>query len=110
MPPYHTVCHVFIGKGTPFEGEAVRLKDGFPDGTSNTILFVEAGDPVPWSKPEEILYDPDGPLPQLKGLFKNGFRAGMADGSRRDIRYDISEATLRAAITRNGGETLGPDW
>ena len=35
----------------------------------------------------------------------------MADGSVRVVyKNGPSEATLRAAITRNGGDTLGPDW
>jgi hypothetical protein len=111
VPPNHTVCHVFVGKGTAFEGpEGLRLPADFPDGTSNTILIVEAGEPVPWTKPEDLAYDPDGPLPDLRCLFKNGFRAGMGDGAVRWITKDMSEATLRAAITRNGGDTLGPDW
>jgi hypothetical protein len=110
-PPNHTVCHVFVGKGAAFEGrEGLRLPADFPDGTSNTILIVEAGEPVPWTKPEDLAYDPNGPLPELRGLFKKGFRAGMGDGSMRWITKDMSEATLRAAITRNGGDTLGPDW
>jgi prepilin-type processing-associated H-X9-DG protein len=37
---------------------------------------------------------------------KNGFNAVFADGSVRFIRGDISEPTLRALITRNGGEQV----
>ena len=111
IPAYHTVCHVFVGKGAAFEGkEGLHLLDDFPDGTSNTIMIVEAGVPVPWTKPEDIIYDPDSPLPRLDGLFHNDFRVGFADGSMRFIRKDMSEATLRAAITRNGRDRLGPDW
>src|SRR5947209_4748780 len=44
LPPYHTVIHVFVGQGAAFEGrEGLRLPGDFPDGTSNTLLFVEAG-------------------------------------------------------------------
>jgi hypothetical protein len=111
VPPHHTVCKVFVGKGAAFEGRReIRLSADFPDGTSNTLLVVEAGEPVPWTKPEDLAYDPGGPLPDLRCLFKDGFRACMADCSRRWVRKDISEATLRAAITRNGGDILGPDW
>jgi Protein of unknown function (DUF1559) len=111
IPRYHSVCHVFTGESTAFEGrEGLKFADDFPDGTSNTLMFVEAGAPVPWSKPREIYYDPDWRLPELRGLFHDIFRSCLADGSRRYIRKTISPATLRAAITRNGGETLGSDW
>jgi hypothetical protein len=112
VPPHHTVCQVFVGKGTPFEGpEGVPLNaEGFPDGTSNTVLIVEAGEPVPWTKPADLAYAPDRPLPDIRSLFKDGFRSALADGSIRWVRKGTSEATLRAAITRNGGEGIGLDW
>jgi hypothetical protein len=110
MPAHHTACHVFVGRGAAFEGrKGLRLPDDFPDGRSNTFLVVEAGQPVPWTKPQELRYAPDRPLPDLTGIFDDGFRAVMADGSARFIKKEISETTLRAAITRNGGDTLGPD-
>jgi hypothetical protein len=110
VPPHHTVCHVFVGKGAAFEGrEGLCLSADFPDGTSRTLLLVEAGEPVPWTRPEDLPYDPDGPLPDLRGLFHDGFRACMADDSLRFIRKGTSEATLRGLITRNGGEETDPD-
>lgn len=103
VPPNQTVCHVIIGSGTAFEESGpVRLADGFPAGTSKTLLLVEAGSPVPWTKPEDIVYDPNGPLPRLRGLFKDGFRACFADGTPTFVRDDISDSELRAAVTRNG--------
>jgi hypothetical protein len=44
------------------------------------------------------------------GLFKDGFRACTADGSRRFVKYDMGEERLKAAVTRNGGEKCGLDW
>lgn len=111
LPEYHTICHVFVGKGTLFEGCECRKITDIPDGSSNTVLVVEAGKPVPWTKPEELVYDPDGPLPELKPIFKNGgFRAAMADGSFRSVSSNVTEATLRAAIQCNDGTPLGMDW
>jgi hypothetical protein len=111
VPPYHTFCKVFVGKGAAFEGrEGLRLSADFPDGVSNTLLVVEAGEPVPWTKPDDLPFDPDGPLPDLRGLFERGFRACTADCHRHDVLKGVPERTLRAAITRNGGEELGADW
>jgi hypothetical protein len=111
VPAYHTVCHVFVGKGAAFEGrEGLRLPADFPDGKSNPLLVVEAGEPVPWSKPDDLRYDPDGPLPQPRCLFRDGFRAASADGSRHWLRKGTGEATLRALINSNGSDKPGPDW
>lgn len=110
VPANHTVCQVFFGRGAAFEGcEGLTWKD-FDDGASNTILIIEAGKPVPWTKPEDLDYNPDGTLPALDSLFKDIIRCGMGDGSRRFVPTDLNEASWRAAITRSGGEEMGPGW
>jgi hypothetical protein len=109
MPLYHTVCKVFVGRGAAFEdGKVNKLESDFPDGTSNTFLVVEAGEPVPWTKPEDLAFDPDGPLPDLSSMFKDILRAGFADGSVRHIPLGVTDVDLRAAISRNGGDKV--DW
>jgi hypothetical protein len=82
----------------------------FTDGLSNTILLVEGDERVPWTKPEDLHYAADRPLPKLGGLHRHGFVVAMADGSVRMVSKKTSEKTIRAAITPNGGEILGPDW
>jgi hypothetical protein len=105
LPPYHTVVHVFVGKGTAFEeGPGLRLGRDFPDGTSTTILLFEAGTPVPWTKPEELSYDADQPLPDLRPLFRNSIRAAFVDGGVQYIPIEGKEETLRLAIVRNSGK------
>jgi hypothetical protein len=106
-----TYYQVFTGKGTAFDGKkGLRIPADFPDGTSNTILIVEAKDAVPWTKPVDLPYDAKKPLPKLGGMFKAGFHAALADGSVRIISRTISERTLRNAITRDDGQVLGSDW
>ncbi len=119
-PPGTTRYQAFVGPGTAFEREGLMLKD-FPDGASQTILIVEAATPVPWAKPVDLVYDPKAPLPSLGVGFTKprmflcyetsrtpAFHAGFADGSLRFLRSTIPESTLRALITRNGGEAI--DW
>ena len=55
---------VFVGLGTAFEREDLVWAD-FPDGLAETILVVEAADPVPWSKPVDVAYSPALPLPRF---------------------------------------------
>jgi prepilin-type processing-associated H-X9-DG protein len=113
--PYTTFYQVFVGKGGPvgpvFEpGSRYRgdLSTGIPDGSSGTFLIVEAGSAIPWTKPDDLVYDPDGPLPKLGGIFGDGFNAAFADGSVRFIAREADEAMIRALITRNGGEPV--EW
>ena len=93
----------------PVPQHGPRITD-FLDGTSNTILVAEAATAVPWTKPDELIYDPNAPLPPLGGHFTGGFQVVMADGSIHWVSKSVSETTLRAAITRDGGEVLGLDW
>ncbi|MHB1422981.1 MAG: DUF1559 family PulG-like putative transporter [Gemmataceae bacterium] len=111
VKPYSTPYQVFVGKGAAFEGKrGLRLPEDFPDGTSNTILIVEAAELVPWTKPADLPFDRSRPLPALGWSSRKDFLAALTDGSARPIRRQVSEKTLRAAITRNGGEILDEDW
>ncbi len=81
----------------------------FTDGTSNTILAVEAGRDIPWTKPEDIPFDFKAPLPELGGFLENGFNALFADGSVRFLKTSIQPHVLKALITRDGGEVVSSD-
>jgi hypothetical protein len=109
-----THYRVFVGQGTAFDptlgGRGTRFPGEFPDGTTNTILIVEAADSVEWTKPAELPFSPNGPLPTLGVDSSFAVNVALADGSARQLMGNISQQTLRAAITRNGGEVLGKDW
>jgi hypothetical protein len=110
--PGKTYYKAIVGPGAGFEGkQAVRFPAGFSDGLSNTIAFVEGGEPVIWTKPDDFVYDPKKPLPNLGMPGVDVVTVAMFDGSVRTVNLKaISEKTLRAAITRNGNEILGNDW
>lgn len=111
------------GIGTPFrlprqfvEGELPKTQSiqslSNTDGAANTILIVESPNPVPWTKPTWLDYAPDKPLPKLDGLWGRSIKCQIAlcDGSFRRLSTDLSEQTLRNAITGDDGKVLGTDW
>jgi prepilin-type processing-associated H-X9-DG protein len=99
--------YVLTGEATIFGVKTGAKFADIIDGTSNTILAVEAKRDIPWTKPEDIAYDPAKPLPELGGWRLNGYNALFADGSVRFISESIDEMTLRALFTRAGGEAIG---
>jgi hypothetical protein len=107
--PFSTRYKVFVGQEAAFRNElktSLRVSN-FTDGTADTILIVEAAVAVPWTKPGDLAYDPQKPLPKL-GVSSKGFCAAFADHGIWFIHSDFNQAALRAAITPYGRETL--EW
>ena len=97
------------GAGTIFRGaEPVRIRE-ITDGTSNTIIMIDVDDDraAVWTKPEDWEVDPE---PKTDGIFKSHedrrTNAAFADGSVRFIQETIAAATLRALLSRAGGEVI----
>jgi hypothetical protein len=114
-----THYQVFVGPGTCLEptgkpggplGMKGRPLSEITDGPANTLLIVEGSKAVPWTSPQDLPYDPAGPLPPLGGLFKDRVHAAFADGSTAAIKADLPVASWRALITRNGGEPPPQGW
>ncbi len=104
---YKSAYYAITGKRTGF-GEpetAMRIRD-FTDGTSNTLLVVEAKQGIPWTKPSDLEFEDEGPLPGLGGFQDTGFYAAYADGSAQLIPKGTDEALLRNLIMRNDGNAV----
>ncbi len=95
-----TYYQAFVGEGAVFETKpgwnGLRLWE--LDELHMTFLVVEAGDPVLWTKPEDLPFAPNQPLPKL-GQFGGDAKAVFADGSVRTVKKGTSEALIRYCIT-----------
>jgi hypothetical protein len=99
-----TYYKVFVGKSAAFEENTPLKIAAFTDGLSNTILAIEAGDPVPWTKPDDIPFDLKKPLPKLAGPFKGFTLAVFADGHAMSIPATADPKKLLGSITRDQGD------
>jgi hypothetical protein len=106
---HSTHYQVFTGPGALFGCDKGTKLDDIKDGTAMTFMVVEAAKPVPWTKPEELTFDVEKPLPMLGGQIAGGFCAGMADGSARFIKQRIAPKLLKALITPSGSEDVAAD-
>ena len=112
VEPGKTVYLAAVGdKGAiqPKQGTAISE---ITDGTSNTIMGVEASADraVIWTKPGDWSPDANDPL---AGLFRRPgdiFLVLFADGSVRAVSAKPTDAeNFKAMLTRNGGEVVKPE-
>jgi hypothetical protein len=100
---------IAVGDGTLFDGDdGPKIRD-VTDGTSNTIMVLEAtrDKAVVWTQPDDLEIDFDDPLVGLLGNATGGFHALLADGSVRFISDFIDPTIFKALLTRAGGEVIG---
>ena len=105
---YKTVYLLPRGEGTGFSDNKPVSIAQIRDGTSNTIMIVEASndDAVIWTKPDDKVIDAMEPIAGLVGLRQDGFICAFFDGSVHFMKKDIDKKTLQALFTRSGGEAV----
>jgi prepilin-type processing-associated H-X9-DG protein len=107
-----THYQAFVGNGAGFELKAgVKFPAGFPDGTSNTIWIAEAEKPVPWTKPDDLAYDPKK-MPKIGFHWSGGHytNVGYADGSVRTLSRNVPERIWHLLIQRADGNPIPDDF
>ncbi len=105
---WKTSYQVFVGPGSVFEGPKGCRKADITDGLATTILLVRVheNEAIAWTKPGDLAFALNRPMPRLTGRYGVQFDALFADGSARSFNKDFPEQRLRALITRNGGEKV----
>jgi hypothetical protein len=109
---HETYYRCFIGESAVFEPYAPqtagKLEGRVPwklgKNSRSLISVVEAGSAVPWTKPEEVEYDPNKPVPKLGGLFRTVFHAVSLDGAVFGLPVGVDDKTLRPLIAVEGGK------
>ncbi len=99
---------VLTGEGVPFGGEKGPTMADIRDGSSNTIMCVEAGPDkaVPWTKPEDIPFNKQAPLSSLGKLPENHFLALFMDGHVQAVAVDVDSDMLSWMIQHNDGQPI----
>jgi len=106
-----THYRVFVGNGAGFDWLMGDKITNITDGSSNTIMCVTAADAVPWTKPDDLEFDPKKDPTKLFGAVVNDtVQVAMFDGSVRMLKKLPSKETLKALITKSGGEVIGDDF
>ena len=104
-----TNYRVFVGNGAAFDMvQGIKFAQ-ITDGTSNTIMVVEGAEGTPWTKPDELEFDPQKPM--AKHLRFEGDKVCQllfADGSVRAVSKNLAESTLKLLIQRDDGMPI-PD-
>ncbi len=106
-----TTYRIFSSPGALFDATqpAPTLAD-VTDGTSNTLMVVEAGETVPWTKPEGLTSGQPGvPLSGAGSRHPGGFNALFADGSVHFLKATVNLQVFEALISRAGGEVISAD-
>ncbi len=107
--PGITHYRAFVGNGAAFDPIQGLKFDQFLDGTSNTLLAVEAAEGVPWTKPDDIEFDPKKPmLKHLRFADNKPCMILFADGSVRAVSSKLKDDVLKLIIQRDDGMSV-PD-
>ena len=108
MTPYRVIASKTSREsGNPMfeDGRGVEMLE-ITDGLSGTILVVESPESVPWTKPDDLRFEPGEPAPRFGSRHTGGFHVLLGDANVRLIKFTIDPRTLMTIITRDGGEII----
>ncbi|QJW92693.1 DUF1559 family PulG-like putative transporter [Frigoriglobus tundricola] len=110
--PGSTETHyrAFVGNGAAFDWAKGHKILDISDGASNTLMVATAAHGVPWTKPDELEFDPQKDMSALITLVGGRAQMVMCDGSIRTLKKLPSKETLNALITKDGNEIIGNDF
>ncbi len=100
-----THYRLFYGKGAAFELNKPSGLAQITDGSSNTLMVVEAEESVVWTNPNDLAFDPAKALPKMLSI-DGKFSAAYCDGSVRTFKMPIDQEILKLLIQKNDGKFI----
>jgi hypothetical protein len=108
IKPGYTTFLAPVGDGTVFGGPKATTFGDIRDGTSNTVVLVEVTPElaVPWTAPDDFVFDPNAPANGLQIGTDGRFLAAFADGSVQELRGDLKAAQFLQLFQMSDGEVI----
>lgn len=95
------------GENMIFQGDKAIGFPEIPDGTSNTMLMIDAGadKAVIWTRPDDWQVDKEAPLAGLPARFNTLW----CDGATRPFRNNVDPQKFLLLLTRNDSQVVDVD-
>lgn len=120
---FYTSYVVPTGDGTIFNNPIGTTFSMIKDGTSNTLLAVEAcGTEIIWTEPRDVdsivnqvsINGPGATKGESGSMISSWHHGGahvvLADGSARFLQKDIDSSILRSLLTKDAKDEASRDW
>ncbi|MDX1961939.1 MAG: DUF1559 domain-containing protein [Pirellulales bacterium] len=107
----HSNYYVLTSAGGIFTAEPAKAGSKFTtitDGTSNTLLVVEATREIPWTKPEDISVE-KGKVPMLGAKDAKYFISATADGASYSLKTDVDPTVFWNLASKSDGQLVNID-
>ena len=104
--PGETHYRTFVGDKAVWAYDRPLNIAGIADGSSNTVVFVQAAEPTIWTKPDELVADGKVAIkPRI--LFRDGRTlVGMGDGSVQIVSDELDENIWKLLIDPADGQPI----
>ncbi len=103
-----TTYLLLTGPGTLYEDGTGKDISQMPEKPENTVLIVDVADQlaVPWTKPEDYVFDPAHPRKGLSGRFADGCFILLADGSPHLLKANATTDAVKALFQYADGKPI----